>query len=133
MLDQLLAGHKDQLVSGLMKQLGVGQAQAGGFFDAAVRMLSGLLGSGQLDTKALLAGDFQQILSKLDLASLAGVLGKDTNTAGQGVQSLLTQAGSLLKDQPGGLEAVLGQVAGTADSQGGLAGALRGIGKIFGR
>jgi hypothetical protein len=127
MLEQLLGGNQANLISTLSKTMGVSGNQAGGFLNQAIKMLEGLLGSGKIDPSALLKGDLAALTSKLDMKSLASLIGGDTAKAQQGLGAIL---GSLTQNKSG-LESMLGQLAGSSSS-GGLMGAAKGIaGKLF--
>lgn len=128
MLDQLLQGDmKDTILKALVAKLGVDESQAGSFLEKAVSMISGLISGDQLDPKALLGGDISALTSKLDMGSLAGVLGGDAGKADTGLRTIMDQVSG---DAAGGLLGKLGDAMGGGGDAGD---ALKGIaGKFLG-
>lgn len=122
MLDQLLAGSKNDIVAKLVKTLGVDAGKAGGFFQQALSMIQGLLTSGKLDPTALLSGNLGSIGKMLNLGDLSKAAGTTPQKAEAGV-GVITGA---LGEHAGELEKLVG-------GGGGLGGVLKDVaGKIFG-
>ncbi len=129
MLDQLLSGEKDSIISAISSKAGASPEQAGGFLEVILSKIEGLIGAGDLDMASLLKGDLSAITSKLNLGELGAILGGGDDKAKAGIGALLGPLQDKLggDDAAGLLEGLMG-----GKSSGGLGGALGGIGKKFG-
>lgn len=132
MLDQLLGDKKNDLIGMLTNQLGVSDAQAGGFLGSLLERLEDLLKGGKLDVQQLLSGDLGSITKNLNLEALGGLLGGGADKGEQGVKAVMgSVAGEL-----GGNENLLGQIQGMLGDDGkpgGIDDAIKGIaGKFLG-
>lgn len=133
MIEQLLASAKDGIVKDLMGKLGLNADQAGGFLQKGISLIEGAIKSGTLDTSSLVQGNASGILSKLNLGSLAGLVGSDTNKAKSGMESILTPLMNGIKNNAGGAEKILGQLTGAAGHEG-IGAKVAGLaGKVFGK
>ncbi len=126
----LLQNHQGELVGQLEEKAGFGTDEAKSFLPPALEQIGQALGAGGIDLGALLSGDgLGALLSKIDVGAIANQSEVDAPKAKSGLEALVPMVLSLLKQEGGGLEGLLGKLGG-----GGAAGALGGLaGKLFNR
>ncbi len=130
MLDQLLGSVKGNVLNDLTSKLGLSGDQAGGFLQKALGLVQAALAGGKLDAASLLNGNLSGVMSKLDVSSLAGLVGGDGGKAKTGMESVLGGLMSSIKSNPDA-GAVLGQLTGGG---GGVMGKVSGLaGSLFGK
>lgn len=136
MLDQLLKEHGGELVAAVTQGSQLDAPQAERLVPPALGQLAELVtGSGGIDLSELLRGGpgiVSEVLSKLDVGSIADRAGLEKTEAQDGLSSLIPVVVSLLGDEADGVEGLLSMLGG--EGGGGGLGALGGIaGKLFGK
>ncbi len=130
MLDQLLGSVKGNVLNDLTSKLGLSGDQAGGFLQKALGLVQAAIAGGKLDAASLLNGNLSGVMSKLDVSSLAGLVGGDGGKAKTGMESVLGGLMSSIKSNPDA-GAMLGQLTGGG---GGVMGKFSGLaGSLFGK
>lgn len=117
MFKELVQDKMGEMVSAVTSSLGVDETQATGFVAQTIDMIENLVGSGNLEVSKLASGDFSELTSKLDLATLGSLIGGGNAAAERGLNALA-----------GPLKSKLESAGGAAD----LLGKLGGMGNLFG-
>ena len=98
------------------------------------QQLEQAVSSGSLDLGALLGGGgVGDLLSKLDVGSIASSAGVDAGTAEQGLTALLPAIGSLLQNEAGGAGELLAKLGGSGGAKDLLGTAGKLAGGLFGK
>ena len=126
-IDSLLRRHGADLVAALTEKTQLDKTQAERFVPEAARDVGNALGSSALDLGSLLGGDVSDLLSRLDVGSLASRTGLHEGQAQSALGALLPALLSLVQQDTGGLEG-LASALGRKD----LGGLLSKASKIFG-
>ena len=125
MWQELLQSHGSDLLSAVTSGSDLNEGQAERLLPPALGGIGALLGGG--------SGAAGDLLSQLDLGGIARAAGLDEGQVQSGLQALIPLVLSLLSDEAGGIEGLLGTLGGGEASEGGL-GALAGLtGKLLGR
>jgi hypothetical protein len=136
MWQELLQSHGSDLLSAVTSGSDLNEGQAERLLPPALGGIGEALSGGSLDLGALLGGGSGaagDLLSQLDLGGIARAAGLDEGQVQSGLQALIPLVLSLLSDEAGGIEGLLGTLGGGEASEGGL-GALAGLtGKLLGR
>lgn len=129
LVQELVAQHGPQLVADLTARAGLDALQAGKFVPAAGDTIAKALAGGGVDISRVVGGDFGALLSKIDVAALAKKVGIDGGRAQGALATLLPLVLQLVRQESGGLEGLLKNLAG--------GGGLRDLGgaaaKLFGK
>jgi len=132
MLDQLLGGSKDSIISTLTSKLGIPADKAQGFVNKALGMIENALKSGKLDLSSLMGGNASSLLSKFDLSALEKFTGGDTGKAKQGLESVISQVMTKVKSDPKTLQKLTEQF--TTSGKGGIMDSVGQMAsKVFGK
>ena len=125
MWQELLQSHGSDLLSAVTSGSDLNEGQAERLLPPALGGIGALLGGG--------SGAAGDLLSQLDLGGITRAAGLDEGQVQSGLQALIPLVLSLLSDEAGGIEGLLGTLGGGEASEGGL-GALAGLtGKLLGR
>jgi hypothetical protein len=116
------------LIQQLTLKSGFTPQQAQSFVPGLISQVIGALKGGGFDVKSILGGDASSLISKLDVAALAKPAGIDGAKAETGAKEVVPSLLKQLQSQSGGLEGLLGQVAGKS---GGTQELLKKAGKLF--
>lgn len=141
-VNQVLGGDKQNLVSKLTSQFGASEGQAKGFLEMLVPQVLAMLKGGKLDLASLLGGNTGPLKQGLNLNALGQLLGGGKAEGEQAVDAVAKPLGESLKGM-GDLDGILGQL-GNLDGMlddgkpGGLDDTIRKagggmLGKLFGK
>ena len=130
-LQNLLGDKTSELVSGLVDKAGFSADQAKAFVpEATGSVVDAVKGAGDIDFSNLGAAA-QNVMGKVDVSSLAGKVGIDTEQARNGLTAFVPKLLQMLQEKAGGAEGIMSLLGGLGE--GGLGGALGGLGKMLGR
>lgn len=131
MLSELLGSNIGPIVQKVASTLGIPEPQATAFTQKAIALLDSFATRQPSELGSMLQGDPTQILSKIDLSSLSGLVGGDPAKAGVGLQSVVEGISSQL-GKGDMLSQLMGQLGGqTGGAGGGMLGSLGGIASKF--
>jgi hypothetical protein len=122
MIEALLEEHSGVLLSTLIESGGFETGKANNFLPAALSGIGKVIGSGDLDLDlaSLLeggGGGVSELLGKLDIAGIASSAGLEEGRAQSGLACLVPGVISLLGDQAGGVEGLLGMLDGPGEGR----------------
>ena len=131
MLQELLGGDAQGIISAISSKVGASEGQAGGFLEKALSMIEQAVASGKLDMDSLLKGDLSSLTSALDMGSLGQMLGGGEDKAQQGLDAMIGPLKDKLAGE-GDLGAMLGNLTGQDGGQ--AVGDIMGkLGGMFGK